>query len=79
MPAFWNPENREIWYCTNLEKNLPITEDLMRIFLKTESIGKEILTKFPDKEKIRYALIYGSFAKGTESSSSDIDLLILGK
>ena len=28
-----------------LRKESPITEDLMRIFLKTESIGKEILTK----------------------------------
>ncbi len=62
-----------------LRKESPIAEDLMRIFLKTESIGKEILTKLPDKEKIRYALIYGSFAKGTESSSSDIDLLMIGE
>ncbi|MGI0059043.1 MAG: nucleotidyltransferase domain-containing protein [Nitrosotalea sp.] len=61
-----------------LRKESPIAEDLKRIFLKTESIGKEILTRLPDKEKIRYALIYGSFAKGTESSSSDIDLLIIG-
>jgi len=61
-----------------LRKESPIAEDLMRIFLKTESIGKEILTKLPDKEKIRYALIYGSFAKGTESASSDIDLLMIG-
>lgn len=62
-----------------LRKESPIAEDLMRIFLKTESVGKEILTKLPDKEKIRYALIYGSFAKGTESSSSDIDLLMIGE
>jgi predicted nucleotidyltransferase len=62
-----------------LRKESSIAEDLMRIFLKTESIGKEILTKLPDKEKIRYALIYGSFAKGTESSSSDIDLLMIGE
>lgn len=61
-----------------LNKESPIAEDLKRIFLKTESIGREILAKLPDKEKIRYALIYGSFAKGTESGSSDIDMLIIG-
>lgn len=61
-----------------LRKQSPISEDLKRIFLKTESIGKEILTKLPNKEKIRYALIYGSFAKGTESASSDMDMLIIG-
>jgi predicted nucleotidyltransferase len=61
-----------------LNKESPIAEDLKRIFLKTESIGREILAKLPDKEKIRYALIYGSFAKGTESGSSDIDMLLIG-
>jgi predicted nucleotidyltransferase len=61
-----------------LNKESPIVEDLKRIFLKTESIGVEILAKLPDNEKIRYALIYGSYAKGTESASSDIDMLIIG-
>ncbi|MHB8601896.1 MAG: nucleotidyltransferase domain-containing protein [Nitrosotalea sp.] len=61
-----------------LNKDSPIVEDLKRIFLKTESIGKEILSLLYDKEKIRYALIYGSFAKGTELKSSDIDMLIIG-
>ena len=61
-----------------LNKASPIVEDLKRIFLKTESIGKEILSGLRDKDKIRYALIYGSFAKGTESESSDIDMLIIG-
>lgn len=61
-----------------LNKDSPIAEDLKRIFLKTESIGKEILSGLYDKEKIRYSLIYGSFAKGTESESSDIDMLMIG-
>lgn len=56
----------------------PIADDLKRIFLKTENIGKEILKLLPGRDKIRYALVYGSVAKGTESASSDIDLLIIG-
>jgi len=61
-----------------LNKDSPIAEDLKRILLRTESIGKEILSGLHDGNKIRYALIYGSFAKGTESESSDIDMLIIG-
>ena len=38
----------------------------------------EIIAKDLSEEKIKYALIYGSFAKGTESQSSDIDLLVIG-
>jgi predicted nucleotidyltransferase len=49
------------------------------LFLKTEGVGAELATILKkDAGKIKYALIYGSFAKGTEVTSSDIDLLIIG-
>lgn len=51
--------------------------EMKRIFLKYE-IFSEILSKELAKEKITYALIYGSFAKGTEKEGSDIDLLVVG-
>jgi predicted nucleotidyltransferase/predicted RecB family endonuclease len=54
-----------------------IFSELKRIFLKFEMLD-EVISKELPKEDIRYALIYGSFAKGTESQSSDIDLLIIG-
>lgn len=54
-----------------------IFNELKRIFLKFEMLD-EIIAKDLSKEKIKYALIYGSFAKGTESQSSDIDLLVIG-
>ncbi len=54
-----------------------IYSELKRIFLKFEMLD-EIISRDLPKEKIKYALIYGSFAKGTESQSSDIDLLIIG-
>lgn len=57
-----------------------IAEELKRIFLKTESLGSQLLAKMSkkDKEGVRFALIYGSFAKGAETASSDIDLLVIG-
>ncbi len=61
-----------------LDKGSSIIEDLKRIFLKTESIGDWILMGLADKERIRYAFIYGSFAKGTAATKSDIDLLVIG-
>ncbi|HEX9846111.1 MAG TPA: nucleotidyltransferase domain-containing protein [Candidatus Nitrosotenuis sp.] len=51
--------------------------EMKRIFLKYE-IFSEILSRELAKEKIKYALIYGSFAKGTEKEGSDIDLLVVG-
>ncbi len=60
-----------------LDKRSTISDDLKRIFLKTEVVGSEIL-KSLDKSKIQYALIYGSFAKGVETTKSDIDLLVIG-
>lgn len=70
-------EGNMVFYAIN--RSSSIVEDLKRLFLKTESVGKELLEVLKkDKEKIKYALIYGSFAKGTEVTSSDIDLLVIG-
>lgn len=54
-----------------------IFNDLKRIFLKFEMLD-EVMSRDLPKEEIKYALIYGSFAKGKESQSSDIDLLVIG-
>jgi len=59
-------------------KNSPIAEDLKRIFLKTESFGRFIQDSLKEIGDIEFALIYGSFAKGEEAETSDIDLLIVG-
>lgn len=62
-----------------INKSSSIVEDLKRLFLKTEGVGAELAAVLKkDTGKIKYALIYGSFAKGTEVTSSDIDLLIIG-
>lgn len=60
-----------------LQIKSPIVVDLKRIFLKTESIGHAIMEEL-DTQKIKFALIFGSFAKGVETPTSDVDMLIIG-
>jgi predicted nucleotidyltransferase len=52
-------------------------EDLKNIFIKTDYLGTLIKTELINK--VKYCLIYGSFAKGTENSNSDIDLLVISE
>lgn len=68
--------NRKYYRC---RRDFPIFEELKSIILKTVALGnvlKDYLQK--KKEKIELAFIYGSFAKGEENISSDIDLLLVG-
>jgi predicted nucleotidyltransferase len=62
-----------------LNKEFLIYGELKLIFLKVRgAIGvfKDIFSKEKD---IDYAFIYGSFASGTESEKSDIDLMVIGE
>lgn len=60
-----------------INKNCIIFEELKKIFLKFE-LTDELIRKEIDDFSIKYALIYGSFARGTETETSDMDLLIIG-
>ena len=58
----------------------PIFDELLAITRKTFGLAdvvSEVL--IPAQNAILYAFIYGSVAKGTETASSDIDLMIIGK
>ena len=60
-----------------INRNCIIFEDLKQIFLKFE-LTDEIISQELGSFNIKYALIYGSFARGTETETSDMDLLIIG-
>jgi predicted nucleotidyltransferase len=62
-----------------INKESPIIEDIKRIFLKTDSLGGLLTKELSDLGKIKFALIYGSFARGDETETSDIDLMIIGE
>ncbi len=56
-----------------------IYQELAGIFRKTSGVAdvmRELLS--PIHDKIKLALIFGSIAKGTATSTSDIDLLVVG-
>ncbi len=57
----------------------PIYPELKRIVAKTvgaEGTLRELAERLPE---VKLALLYGSFARGTERQDSDIDLLVVGR
>jgi predicted nucleotidyltransferase len=70
-------DGRRTYY--KARRDSPVFGDLRDLFLKTAGIVPALeseLTRFSDK--IRWAAIYGSIARGEEGAQSDIDLLVVG-
>jgi len=62
----------------SVNRELSYFDELKGLIIKTTGIAnpvKDVISKMKD---IRYALIFGSFARGEESGESDVDLLIIG-
>ncbi|MFQ6023916.1 MAG: nucleotidyltransferase domain-containing protein [Acidiferrobacterales bacterium] len=61
-------------------RQAPIFEEMRGIVLKTFGVGdvlREALAPLADR--VHAAFIYGSVAKGTDTASSDIDLMVIGE
>lgn len=59
-------------------KNCPIFQDLSAIVLKTFGLSDVLRLALSDfADAIRYAFIYGSVAKATDTATSDIDVMII--
>jgi uncharacterized protein len=69
-------DGNRVYY--NVKKDCPIYEELKSIILKTTGIADLLKAQFTDSKSIQFAFIYGSYAKGDEKLTSDIDLLIIG-
>lgn len=64
-------------YSANQES--PIYFDLRNIVIKTSAIAERLRVLLePIRDRIEIAFIYGSFASGSFSKSSDLDLLVVG-
>lgn len=71
-------EGNLIYYQAN--RQLPIFSELKSIVLKTVGVAGEISSSLNAlSARISVAFIYGSFALGTETRRSDVDLLIIGR
>lgn len=68
----------QVLYSAN--RNNPVFEELAGILRKTSGVV-DVLADFlvPLHEKIHVAFVFGSVASGSETSVSDIDLLIIGR
>jgi predicted nucleotidyltransferase len=73
-----NEEKKGKVTLVSVNKKLPYFSELRGLLAKTTGISDLIRTSLLGLKEICYALIYGSFASGEESESSDVDLLIIG-
>lgn len=71
-----NWRGRQKFYRAN--EGHPIFPDLKRIIYKTVGLGDAFREALTGVAGVEAAFIYGSVAKGSERSTSDIDLLVLG-
>ena len=73
-----NEEKRGRVTLVSVNRSLPFFAELKSLLVKTVGLSDLIKATFSELKQIRYALVYGSFASGEESASSDVDLLIIG-
>ena len=69
-------QGNRLYYRVN--RNCSIFEDLKRILFKTTGIAEALKGKLVKSDSIKIAFLYGSYAKGEESLSNDIALLVIG-
>lgn len=62
----------------SLDKKYPLFNDFKNIVFKTEGIEGSLRQLVSEYEGIELAFIYGSYAKGKEKGSSDIDIVVVG-
>lgn len=71
-------EGRQVYY--QASRTSPVFAELRGLMVKTEGVPALLESALlPLSEQIRFALIYGSFARGEETASSDVDVLIVGQ
>lgn len=60
-------------------RDSPVFGEIRSLMVKTAGISDVISSALSDLEdKIKVAFIYGSFAEGTDTAASDVDLVVIG-
>lgn len=71
-------QGRQVYYRAN--ERCPIFNELKNIVRKTFGVADVIRQSLgPVADKIRVAFIFGSIAAGTETGTSDIDVMVIGE
>ncbi len=71
-------DGNRVYYRANI--SAPIYSELKSLILKTAGLADVLRDALkPESEKIDFAFVYGSVARGDERAESDIDLMIIGK
>jgi predicted nucleotidyltransferase len=73
-----NEEKKGKVTLVSVNRGLPYFAELKNLLIKTVGLGDLLKNALSELKGICYALVYGSFASGEESASSDVDLLIIG-
>lgn len=63
----------------SLDTSHPIFKELKSIVSKTIGVEASLKKTLATVERIKFAFIYGSFAKDKEKAASDIDLMVIGE
>jgi predicted nucleotidyltransferase len=69
-------DGNRIYFQAN--KNHPLYSDLRNLVFKTNCLIDIIKDALINSDAIKYAFIFGSFARNEETASSDIDLMVIG-
>lgn len=69
-------DGNRIYFKAN--KNHPLYSDLRSLVFKTNGLTDIIKEALINSDAIKYAFIFGSFARNEETASSDIDLMVIG-
>lgn len=67
--------NQKLYF---INERAPIYNELKSIFLKTENIGSALKKNLEKIGMLNLAFIYGSYARGSVSITSDIDICVVG-
>jgi predicted nucleotidyltransferase len=69
-------DGNRIYFQAN--KNHPLYSDLRNLVFKTNGLIEIIKDALINSDGIKYAFVFGSFARNEETASSDIDLMVIG-
>jgi len=69
-------DGNRIYFQAN--KKHPLYSDLRNLVFKTNGLIDIIKDALINSDAIKYAFVFGSFARNEETASSDIDLMVIG-